>query len=84
VFILDASTWRLVSSHARSSGLVLTTSFVTILLAITLLAAGPIHADSAHLAAAQRTLCDVTCVAIGSYSLLNHRAELGRILRVGE
>ncbi|HEX5167122.1 MAG TPA: FtsX-like permease family protein, partial [Thermomicrobiales bacterium] len=50
--------WRVMLKRVRASGLVLTTAFTTILLAITLLAAGPIYANSVYLAALQRTIRD--------------------------
>ncbi len=50
--------WRVMLKRVRASGLVLTTAFTTILLAITLLAAGPIYANSVYLAALQRTISD--------------------------
>lgn len=50
--------WRVMLKRLRASGLVLSTAFTTILLAITLLAAGPIYANSVYLAALQRTISD--------------------------
>jgi len=53
-----AAAWRVMLKRVRASGLVLTTAFTTILLAITLLAAGPIYANTVYLASLHRTIRD--------------------------
>jgi len=58
VIAIFVAAWRVMLKRVRASGLVLTMAFTTILLAITLLAAGPIYANSVYLAALQRTISD--------------------------
>ena len=50
--------WRVVVKRAASDWLVVGAAAITILLATTLLAAGPIYADAVTLSSAQRTLAD--------------------------
>jgi hypothetical protein len=53
-----ATAWRVVVKRAASDWLVVGAAAITILLATTLLAAGPIYADAVTLSSAQRTLAD--------------------------
>jgi hypothetical protein len=55
---LFLSAWRLVLKRAASDGLIVAAAFVTVLLATTLLAAGPIYSDSVALSGLRRTLVD--------------------------
>ena len=56
--------WLMVIKRMRSDGLIVTAAIVTILLAVVLLAAGPIYADAVTVAGAQRTLVDAPVVDV--------------------
>lgn len=53
-----ATAWRLIVKRILADWLILSAAMVTILLAITLLAAGPIYANGVGIAEARRTLED--------------------------
>lgn len=52
------ATWGIILRRFQTYTLVLTVAFVTVLLATTLLASGPMYADAVYLAGAQRSLQD--------------------------
>jgi hypothetical protein len=55
---LFLSAWRLVLKRAASDRLIVAAAFLTVLLATTLLAAGPIYSESVALSGLRRTLAD--------------------------
>ena len=55
---MGVASWRMVVKRMRSDGLIVVAATVTIVLAVVLLAAGPIYADAVTVAGAQRKLID--------------------------
>lgn len=55
---LPAGAWRLVLKRAAHDRLVVAAAFLTILLAVTLLASGPVYAEAVALSGLRRTLED--------------------------
>src|SRR5215204_2632242 len=53
-----SAAWRVVLKRSLSDWLILLAAFITILLATTLLASGPIYADAVTLSGVRRTLHD--------------------------
>ncbi|CAN5159706.1 ABC transporter permease [soil metagenome] len=58
MFTLLASAWRIVVNRSLADWLILSAALVTVLIATTLLAAGPIYADAVALSGVHRTLED--------------------------
>ncbi|HEX5469193.1 MAG TPA: ABC transporter permease [Gaiellaceae bacterium] len=84
---LFLAAWRLVLKRAASDGLIVGAAFVTVLLAASLLAAGPIYSDAVALSGLERTLADAPTrdsglelsgrVPLDEYQAARRRAERG-------
>jgi hypothetical protein len=86
---LFVAAWRLVLKRAGADRLLVAAAFVTVLLAATLLAAGPIYSESVALSGLQRTLADAPVQERGleisaRVSAGNHRSSNGRAIRALE
>ena len=70
---MSLASWRMVLKRMRSDSLIVAAAVVTIVLAVVLLAAGPIYADAVTVAGAQRKLIDAP-VAEANVAI-SHRVE---------
>lgn len=72
---LLASAWRIVVNRSLADWLILSAAAVTVLVATTLLAAGPIYADAVTLSGVQRTLADAPVQEVNAEVTIRTNAE---------